>query len=987
MTVVRPEDFLVLRLEFTDVDLTSGASPTVGGAANALLVVHFQPQHAAEQAFWEQGTANESDEEKAAREKDTPPAPAPPGVTENLGIGGTIGSRLAGPSRLAFRIPAGTTFPLTLESVLDALTRLPLNVTAVARYERNPGCARVPVWLLPLFGQPSPPKISPPTRFETAIEAPYRLFLSPDDRGSWTHASKPVEHMGSTELWHTRLGSHRPGGDPRVRAVWSRDYRETTLQPHQLEPFRSALDERDRNEIVHLTANYYLENFQPDPVRTERLMLTTLGAWLDLEGNWEPPPFPPDRHLTVEQWRHVATMGRDHYVRVVYGGFLLPFGHRASLVKITERKFVKPLEPPLPGWVAYTLQRMYIVVKEEERNYTPRDMPLRRVRIKTKFTPDLWKPDDSDVVVPPPLLQDAFWPCLAKDVPFQFHCVGTDWEPRDVEFPASMLFVTLDTDANDAFITAAIAEYNSKLLWRTYPFAGQKVAFAQPTLPLDTSLETESITFKAEKEGAPAPHFRPLMDGGKSVIPAVKELTNSRIASTIKLTDGFKSGAGNAGDVFVTVSNDTPVNFDPQTSGGLTTPNIKVKGISRAIGPTGDDAMITGSFNPTAVFQDIKIFGHLDLNTILHGVAAGTNLALEKNVPKLITVREGNVVKTTYLFRADHDHLTDGTIFKRSKTTPANLQLEAIAEAPVGGTPTFRVEGRLDNFTLSLVPLPEMDLVDLEFRQVKFTARSGQKLDTSVDLGGITFKGLLEFVNELRTYIPMDGFSDPPAVQLVTTPDPGVIVGFSMGLPTIGVGIMTMQNIALSASFFLPFNTKPMNFRFAFCERHQPFTLTVSLFGGGGFFGICIGLKGVTYIEASLEFGASIALNLGVASGQASIMAGFYFRIGEDNLCILTGYFRASGSLSVLGIITVSVEFYLGLTYASKNANPHGGTLWGQARLTVKIKIVFFSISVGISLEREFAGSDPSFRQLMPFDVWDDYCDAFDPAYALGEEA
>ena len=30
--------------------------------------------------------------------------------------------------------------------------------------------------------------------------------------------------------------------------------------------------------------------------------------------------------------------------------------------------------------------------------------------------------------------------------------------------------------------------------------------------------------------------------------------------------------------------------------------------------------------------------------------------------------------------------------------------------------------------------------------------------------------------------------------------------------------------------------THPLNFRFAFCERHQPFTLTVSLFGGGGFF-------------------------------------------------------------------------------------------------------------------------------------------------------
>ena len=41
----------------------------------------------------------------------------------------------------------------------------------------------------------------------------------------------------------------------------------------------------------------------------------------------------------LEQWRHIATLGRDHYVRVVYAGYLMPFGHRASLIKVTERKF------------------------------------------------------------------------------------------------------------------------------------------------------------------------------------------------------------------------------------------------------------------------------------------------------------------------------------------------------------------------------------------------------------------------------------------------------------------------------------------------------------------------------------------------------------------------------------------------------------------------------------------------------------------------
>jgi hypothetical protein len=119
-----------------------------------------------------------------------------------------------------------------------------------------------------------------------------------------------------------------------------------------------------------------------------------------------------------------------------------------------------------------------------------------------------------------------------------------------------------------------------------------------------------------------------------------------------------------------------------------------------------------------------------------------------------------------------------------------------------------------------------------------------------------------------------------------------------------------------------------------------------------------------------------VALNLGVAKGQASIMAGFYFQKAGDGFT-LTGYFRASGSLSVIGIITVSLVFYLGLSYASKGAPEHGGALWGQAKLTVKIEILFFSTSVSVSMEREFAGSDPTFRELISPAVWTKYCNAF----------
>ena len=89
---------------------------------------------------------------------------------------------------------------------------------------------------------------------------------------------------------------------------------------------------------------------------------------------------------------------------------------------------------------------------------------------------------------------------------------------------------------------------------------------------------------------------------------------------------------------------------------------------------------------------------------------------------------------------------------------------------------------------------------------------------------------------------------------------------------------------------------------------------------------------------------------------------------------MLTGYLRLGGALEILGIITISCEFYMGLTYASA-----GNKVWGEARLTVKIEILFFSVSVSMTCRREFADPDrATFRSLMPTQqVWAEYCEAF----------
>jgi hypothetical protein len=164
--------------------------------------------------------------------------------------------------------------------------------------------------------------------------------------------------------------------------------------------------------------------------------------------------------------------------------------------------------------------------------------------------------------------------------------------------------------------------------------------------------------------------------------------------------------------------------------------------------------------------------------------------------------------------------------------------------------------------------------------------------------------------------------------------------------------------------------------RFAISERHHPFLVTVTLFGGGGFFLIGVSAKGVDEIEAAIEFGGAVSLNLGVASGGVFVMAGLYFgRTGD--VATLTGYLRCGGYLSVLGLITISVEFYLAFSWRDKGSGR--SEVWGQASLSVSVKVACFSKTVTLSVERRFAGAggDPSLEDVVDADDWQDYCLAF----------
>jgi len=98
---------------------------------------------------------------------------------------------------------------------------------------------------------------------------------------------------------------------------------------------------------------------------------------------------------------------------------------------------------------------------------------------------------------------------------------------------------------------------------------------------------------------------------------------------------------------------------------------------------------------------------------------------------------------------------------------------------------------------------------------------------------------------------------------------------------------------------------------------------------------------------------------------------------GDNTMMMLTGYIRLNGALSILGIITLALEFYLALTYLMESGK--GDKLIGEATLKVSIEVLFFSKSVSVTARRTLKGAnaDPVFGDTITEQDWLDYTGAF----------
>lgn len=670
-------------------------------------------------------------------------------------------------------------------------------------------------------------KSEPPSYNQTAIEAPFRLVISPHSGARWAHATEPVRNPGApghVELWHSRLAGpprskrqlppglggrdldspgrglardDEPAPGPnnetdrrarQLRAIWARD-RDTVpnwQQPEEAgqlipglehaedKPFLGSLSPLDRHMIVRQSSETWegaelKAKIPPHPFEADDLWLSSLGAWLDLHGTWDTRPYSEQQLQSIMVWDHVAPMGRDQYVRVVYPGYLYPFGHQAALVKVTERKMKTPHDT-----VASLYQRMFIVIGQRSRVYGDttaegRQFPFERIDLRPLATPPLDKP------VAPNDLTRWIWPVVGG-LPFRFLIDAWDREGRPIKLSAPLLWVNEAFNGTKA-ATSVQNEYAAST-HREIAVHGQPVSFVRRGDDPDTDLQTESIFLTGR---ALMGDSVPRMSSAVVQVPAVQRL-NPQGAMPIRyfakyLQQGFGTDPGRVwaetlaetdagavtGEVIGTVTDPftnatRAVHPDPKLpqtptmgfggsggapsdrTGGFVAPSLPLAALSRDGGPVGDPATVSmQKFNAADFLKgvDAKLFGIVNLVDLIPA-----NLDLMEAAPAFVTETLGRIQAFITTIERLQDQIateirSQAHALHERATSAANQVQDQINDAQTAINLADQLKAdavALGQAALPLIKFPGSPLADLDETGVKAAMAPVQaKLDAVID--------------------------------------------------------------------------------------------------------------------------------------------------------------------------------------------------------------------------------------------------------------
>ncbi len=439
--------------------------------------------------------------------------------------------------------------------------------------------------------------------------------------------------------------------------------------------------------------------------------------------------------------------------------------------------------------------------------------------------------------------------------------------------------------------------------------------------------------------------------------------------------------AVNKGQVYLQAAEGAANEFlmDAARAGGIASANMNVAGLSRTLGNVYGDAMALkslaadGRITPGEAFKALEILGGVTLADLIPNPYPGvdadgkptpmalkiestfedTGMDTERSVTRMSMTIDNSIPSSdgTKILSPTPGSLADRLITVDKSRLLIDLQTVV---PTVSGAATWKVRGEFSDFIVHLVPVDGLEFVNVDVERILFTAGSGKSPDVDVKVREVDFSGLLTLLKKLATFLP---FGDMLVIEVDGS---GITAGFMVQLPSISLGAFALAGIGVGGQIAIPLDSGPVRFGFLMSRPEDPFSLTITGLGGGGYLDQALGLKGIERLSITGFVAAEAKVDFGVASGGITVRAGFTFAIGPldppvegvDEGLALTAFASLNGNVDVLGIASASIDVYIGLSVIVPADLPDYVMLNGEARVSVRVSVAFFSETVNFSARR-----------------------------------
>lgn len=878
-----------------------------------------------------------------------------------------LASRLAGESRIAFGLATPVAFDTETLLSFDAWTPI---VRAAA---------------VEIDG------------LETLVEVPQGLALSPV-AGALFHTTSSLGTNGVHELWTARL---EPGAEVVALA--------NLLGGDELPLQTPTADERD--DIVTLTTTVA-------PAVASELWLSSHGAYLDLLGEWPDDTQTPATN--VIRWMHRVITGRDISVEVTTRGFLAPFGHRASMVTVTERQFVVDEDTDI---AAPLFQETYLSITEPtarfDSEFAPdggRGFPFSEITVaaqglipaqkstitwtdesgatQTMSDSNAWNvvgPDLDDLVLPFTALDRAGNPPVTFELAVAFIEHENAFGTSDSQ-PAPRLAEYYSDDATTDRREVVLSGANVAWAWSETVETGIELAATKVTDRIRFGVRAlnlnEGGVTREQLEDAGQPNLFPYVEVAWVIDDSLSSAQGT-IGVPVEVVSHPRWLSDGAGDLnfdlaFLQLTTSQVFELGEEVRGLMAIDlDAEVFNGTTGAGPNLDEPIA----DPAAALGDnATLLGFIALKNILEVLDPNFELGPGIDIPGLkVETTLGKIITTfSYSPKLRSSDIDGFVVFDESST--ATIELETTITVDGETPPETNLEVELANIEV-LAP-PFVPAVRLHFERILIRVPDDGGVNVDLDLKRWQLEDELAWLQPLID--KLSALGDNFDVDVTSE---GIEIDFSITTPDISLGVISVTNLSINAGLELPFDGSPLMLDAGVGRPERP--VEVSLLGFDGSFYMIVEFGGdpfaLTLVAVSAEasvqlYGidiliAEVAINLGI-SGCFMI---------ENGDVSFGGCLSLEGVIDLGGLVSVSSALVGSLQYDVTPKN-----LVASGRITYSVDTILTkpqegSLPLGeitYSLGDPPAGETPRLARAASADATTDatpaplsFIDRFEPAH------